>query len=92
MPRGIKEIATDLSGIFQKQTLRGWLVLGGFPDREPTKKRLLDPAHISVGASEAAVALPGEAEIHHSFTSNHLSAYGCASTSILSGNCNKTLT
>lgn len=56
--------ATDLSGRFRKQTLREWLVLGGFSGRELNKKRLLDPAQVSAGASGAAVALPGEAELH----------------------------
>lgn len=56
--------ATDLSGRFRKQTRREWLVLGRFSGRELNKKRLLDPAQVSAGASGAAVALPGEAEFH----------------------------
>ena len=55
--------ATNLSGRFSKQTLREWLVLGAFSGREPNKKKLLDPAQVSAGASAAAVALPGEAEL-----------------------------
>lgn len=38
-------------------------MLGGFSGREPNKNRLLDPAQVSAGASGAAVARPGEAEL-----------------------------